>query len=163
MMKVEIYQHDKHNETTAKLVTDYFKETLKDRYRGSSEDSERFLRNCVTSNHYIYVVIEKDRVVGFVIMYKFNMYGFSVPYIVVDHMYVDKDYRNGRAILWLYTTVGKVMDTLGLPAVGTTYVDSSNKHNNELVNGEVIANVTWCSIEAVKHKYKQYMKGLKAK
>ena len=145
----------------ATLLCDYFKETLKDNYRGSLEEAKNLVDILLSLNNYIYLVLDDDKVVGFVTMYVFNQYGMSKEYLVVDHMYVVPDYRGSRTTLWLYTTIAKVMTDLDIDGVGTTYTTSANKHNNTLVSGEVIAEVTKVSLEDIKGKYKKYLKGLK--
>jgi len=161
-MKVVNYiDHRDYKKQLGVLLCDYFKETLKENYRGSLEEAINLIDILLSMNNYIYLVIDEDKVVGFVTMYVFNQYGMSREYLVVDHMYVVPEYRGTRAILWLYSTVGKVMSDLEIDGVGTTYIDSANRHNNTLVSGEVIAEVTKVSLRDIKGKYKKYLKGLK--
>lgn len=160
--KVVVYSKEYFTELTW-LVQDYFKETLKDSYVGNQAVATNFVSSYLDKDHYIYLVVDDNNVVvGFVIMYVFNMYGFSKEYLVVDHMYILPDYRGTKATLWLFTTIGKVMNDLGLGAMGVVYADSSNKANSQLIGGKVIAQVTEYRLDKIQKHYKRYLKRLKA-
>ena len=159
--RVKLYSKDYFTEFTW-LIQDYFKETLKEDYVGTQAVANNFITNCVEKDNYIYLVIDEDNVVvGFVIMYVFNMYGFSKEYLVVDHMYILPEHRGTKATMWLFTTIGKVMDDLELGAMGVVYNDSANKSNSQLIGGKVIAQVTEYKLDKIKKHYKRYLKKLK--
>jgi len=160
-MKTIIYKNKYFNKLGL-LLCDYFKETLKDNYRGTLEIALSYISTIVDNKYMIYLVVnDEDEVVGFTTLYIHTMNGFMKRQLVIDHMYVIPEYRRTKATMWLYATIGNVMDKLQLPSIGTTFVDSANKGNNRLVGGKVIAEVTTFNIDSVKSKFNKYMKGLR--
>lgn len=155
-MKVKLYD-SKYRDVFSVLIEDYFKETLKDDYVGDNNKAHRFIDNCIDNKHYIYLLMDKHRVVGFVIAYVFDMYGFSKNYLIIDHMYIKPTFRKTKGIMLLYLMCGHIMKELNIEAIGTTYVDSSNKNNNNKVGGKVIAEVTKISMDCVDKRYDKYL------
>jgi len=160
-MKIRLYEN-KYKLELQCLLCDYYKETNGDDYIGSLESASVMIDGLLTRNYFIYLAIDKGKVIGFTLLYINNQYGMTKSYIVVDHMYVLPSYRSGRAVLWLYTTIGKVMTDFGVDGVGTTLIGSSNKANNTYVSGKVIAEVTVVKLSDIRDTYKRYMKSLKA-
>jgi len=130
------------------ILDDYFKEVHGDLYIGSKHTISIMITTMLfRENKSIYLLIDKEKPVGFLIVFVHEQYGITPPNLYVDYMYVTPNYRSGNAIMMLYSMVGNISEDLGMDVLGTTFVTSSNKRNNKLVGGEILAEVTYFNRE----------------
>lgn len=160
-MIVEYYD-SKYKEDLACMLCSYYLEIHGSNYTGNINLANDMIDTLLANNSFIYLLIDTDtkQAVGFVVLYRFNQYGMVKDYVCIDHMYIIPKYRSGRAVVLLYTTVGKAMKWYGIDGVGTTMVNSTNKRNNKLVGGKVIAEVTIFSLQDIESKLNKYMRRL---
>jgi len=158
---IKLYQ-EKYKEQLASLLCIYFKETALLEYTGNIQIANSFIDKYIQNGNYIYLVVDKeDNITGFVFMYINNLYGFSKNYLVIDHMYIKQKFRGGKTTKLLFIMIGKVMKDLELDAVGTIYLNSSNKDNITKFDYKDIATVVTVKKDSIGKQYKKYTKGLK--
>ena len=166
-MRVLCYSHlidikliDRYRKELQYLIIDYFKERHDD-YCGSSSKAMSVLDYWSSDRMLYFVVDDKGKAIGFLVLYINDQFQMVEPKLVVDYMYVLPEFRRTRATQWLYATIGKVAMDLGLDCLGTTIIGTaSNESNVELVGGKTIATVNLMTRDSFKDKYKKYMRSL---
>ena len=140
------------------LFEGYFKEVHGDDYIGSKQTIETLLIHSLMNNKSLYVLLDKQHEpIGFMLVYLNDQYGNTTTTVVCDYMYVSPKHRSSRAIAKLYSMMGDIMEDYNCDGIGTTFVTSSNKGNNKIVGGEVIAEITHVRLD----KSRAYNKRLK--
>lgn len=142
------------------IILDYYREAHKDIYRGSLEKADNVVDAWV-SYYYLYLLIsDEDDVIGFLVMSTNNQYNMVDTLLIVDYMYIKPEFRSSKAVQWLFLTIGKVANDLGMDVLGTTLAGSSNNHNAELTGGETIATIRLMKRSNFRDKYIKYSKRL---
>lgn len=151
---------DKYRKELQYLIIDYFKECHPDDYKGSS-DKALSVVDYWNSNYFLYLVLDdSDDVVGFLVMSCNDQLTMVKPYLIVDYMYILPAYRGTSATQWLFVTIGKVANELGMDVIGTTLEGSSNNSNAVLTGGTTVATVRLMTRDSFKDKYIKYSKRL---
>lgn len=154
---------DKYRKELQYLIIDYYKECHEHDYKGSS-DKALAVVDYWEHNYFLYLVLDDAGVaIGFLVMSFNDQLAMTKPYLVVDYMYVLPKFRGTRATQWLFLTVGKVANELGMDVLGTTLAGSSNNHNSEMMNCDTIATVRMMKRDSFNEIYKKYSKRLHVK
>jgi len=158
-MKVVIY--NKHyRQGLALCLLDYYRE-MYDNTIGNLETAEVLIDAYLSNNYWVYVVIDNDEVIGFMVCYVFNNYGMTNDYLVCENMFMVPSKRSSRATLLLFTTLGHVMTHTGLDCVSTTFNSSKNYDNIERIGGMPLATVMKVSLNAIGDRLQRYKTRLK--
>ena len=148
-----------YEEQLISMCIDYFQEAEGDNFVGTKETVTKMIVDFVmTQKKTIYLLVEKDELIGFLVVYINDQYGNLKPVVFTEYMYVKPEYRSGRAIMYLYTMLGIISEEYDCDAMGSTLIDSPNIRNNKIVNGTVIAELTRFPLEEIKQKTKLYKK-----
>lgn len=151
---------DKYRQQLSCLIVDYYKEAHKDIYKGSL-DKARDVVSYWELNYFVYLVLDDNEdAIGFLVMSCNDQLTMVKPCLVVDYMYIVPNHRGSRATQWLFITIGKVANELGMDVIGSTLAGSSNNSNCELVGGETIATVRLMKRDSFKDKYIKYSRRL---
>ena len=141
------------------MCIDYFKEAEGDNFVGTEETVTKMIIDFVLiQKKTIYLLVEKDELIGFLVVYINDQYGNLKPVVFNEYMYIKPEYRSGRAIMYLYAMLGMICEEHNCDGTGSTIVNSSNINNNKLLKGTVIAELTRFPLEEIKQKTKLYKK-----
>lgn len=143
----------------AYLFQYYFQEVHKDDFIGNLRTIEDMITaNLFEENKSLYVLYDGIHPIGFILLYINDQYGNTTPILVNDYMYVKPEYRGGKAVAMLYGMVAAAAEDNEMDVLGTTFTFSSNDNNNNLVGGEVIANVFRFRLDDFKNRLQTYKK-----
>lgn len=158
-MIVNIY-NNKYKTQMSTLLLDYYKE-MYDNVIGDLDIASTLLDNYLSNNYWIYVLCDKEDVIGFIVCYNFNNYGMTRDYLICESMYVIPSKRNSKATLLLFVTLGHIMKEMSLDCISTTFTTSKNYKNIGLVGGESVAGVMRIRLEDVVDRLDRYKNKLK--
>jgi len=160
-MKLVTYNYS-YKQQLSLLLLDYFNELHGDEVVGDVTTAGNMIKELINSNHSIYLLLDDNQesshndIIGFIIVYINDQYGMTKPIIVNEYMYIEPNYRSGRAILYLYTMLGIICDDYQCDGVGTTYSISSNINNNKKLGGIPIATTYRFPLKRVQQITKRY-------
>jgi hypothetical protein len=140
------------------LLQDYFIERHGYDFIGDNTTITNMIEEVTGKQYTTYFVLEGDIVAGFIIVCINNQFGNTTPVIMNEYMYVKPEYRNGKATMYLYYMLGLICEDYGYDGVGTTFTTSSNTRNNQILGGEVIAQVTKFPLETINKVVNKYKK-----
>lgn len=148
---------EEHIEDLAPLVDEYFTEVNPQDKVGGIEEAKAMLRNMLKSNVYIYILVDKTEIIGYVTLYVDNQHGMVEKYLVVDYMYIKPSRRSSKATAMLFATTGHVSLSLGLDIVASTLSGSSNIDNASLIGAEEVATYHRYHRGVFKDRYQRYI------
>ena len=142
------------------LVYDYFKERHNDVLSAevSVVNAKVMVEKLLALNNYIYYVEDNSSILGFVTMSINDQFGMVSPHLVIDYMYVKPEFRGSRVTALLFGCVGHVADTMEMDVIGTTFIESSNIRNAEVVKGVETATTFLYRREDFRDTYKKYIR-----
>lgn len=127
-----------------------------------TSNSKNMIDMVTKDNKAIYLLLDSEDIpIGFIITYINNQYNMTTPYIVVEYMYITPLHRSGKAVMYLYTMVGAIVEDNELDVICSTYHTSSNIGNLNLVGGVPIATTYHIDQDTVINKYNKYRKRLR--
>ena len=144
------------------LVIDYFNEVHEGEVTGDLSDAGDMIDCAINEGKAIYLVIDKEQVVAYLIVYIQTQYNLTPAIVMCDYMYVTPSHRSTYAIVYLYGMVGKVCNDYQLDAIGSTFANSSNMKNNKIIEGKVIATTYRFKLEEQQAFSSRFIKRMEA-
>lgn len=152
---------DKYLCVTAKLVCDYFEEVHGSDSLATIDKAKEYLRLSRKDNKAIYILLENEDVIGFIILATNDQYGMTTMVVNTEAMYIIPSFRSSSAIMYLFTMAGLVCEDLHCDNISTTFNSSSNIHNNKTLGGIPIATVYRFPLKTQLDKLQIYKRRIK--
>lgn len=153
-MKVIEYE-DRYVLSLIDMFLDYFTELHGDQLIGNKVTIEGMIRD-FKENKSIYLLLDNNRPIGFMVGYLNDQYGMVQSHIVCEYQYIKEGHRNGKAILYLTHALAEICTRLELGIVNTTYNTSSSTHNMERLGATIHSTTSILTAEQARKIYKKY-------
>ena len=121
--------------TDDSLVLAYLMQMMRDEIFGSKETID--VDSFITSHDYIYLLVIKEKVVGFSSYAITNNFGISEKKLINSFLFIEKEYRKTKALTLFIMQTGKIIETLGInvqfPTNSNELVGIFGKLNTKIV------------------------------
>ena len=149
-MELISYQ-DNYKPQLALLLRRYFNE-VEGGVEGSISDGIDLM---IRHDRTIYLLMDKDKAIGFVSLYCYNQFGISKLRAITEIMYIEPNYRCKTSIKLLLLAVGNYCIHNKVDCVIPATTSASEKVCKTL-GGEVIGGIYTVPLTSIVNKYKEY-------